>query len=245
MRWSSVPVIRSPLDRLGVDDVVALNQEIRDVAEGLDTMADAAQAITGLLHRDLVLDDRSPACALVRLYATVRDRHLPPELHDVVGEVSAEGARRTYLTLLGTAGDVPAWNDRRRSEGHRAIPLDRAAVLAEAAPMVAGLLGQLGIDVDAFLELDPDHARVLNHQEYGIFHVPDAHDSPLIPAQDFVVEHGVHSVIGCGGGLPSGEVFALILFSRAAVDLRTAELFRTVAYGIKSALVPYTFTVFG
>lgn len=234
----------SPLEQLSVDDVVALNEAIREAAAGLDTMAGAAQAIAALLHGALVLDDGEPACALVRIYATVRSQHLPRELRDLVDEGRRAFQRRPYLTLLGTAGAERAWNDRHSSRAHRAIPLDHVRVLVERAPMIAGLLSQLGVDVDAVLEETGRRARVVQHQEYGIFHVEDAKGSPLIPAQDFVQEHGVRSVIGCGGGLPSGEVFALVLFATVPVDFRAAELFRTIAYGIKAALVPYTFSVF-
>lgn len=242
MRGSGVT--SSQLQELTVDDVVAINEQIRDATNETKTMADAAQAVAELLYDVLVLENGEPACALIRVYATVRSGNLPDELRDLVDAGRAGHDPRPHLTLLGTAGSAPAWNDRRASAAHRAIPLDHSSILAEQAPMIAGLLSQLGVDIDAFLELEESRARVLQHQEYGIFHVQRAVASPLIPAQDFVSAYNVHSVIGCGGGLPSGEVFALVLFTRATVDFRAAELFRTVAYGLKAALVPFTFKVF-
>lgn len=226
-------LVTARLDCIGVDDVIALNAALREVAASSTTMAEAAQEITALIHRELVLEDGETACALVRLYTTIRDAR------------RGKAARPDQdLVLLGTSGDLPAWNDRKQSASHGAIPLDRADILADRAPMIAGLLTDLGVDIDAFVDLAARDARLIQHQDYGIFHVQEAAGSALIPAQDFVREHGVRSVVGCGGGLPSAEVFVLVLFSKVELDVDAAALFRTVAFGIKAALVPYTFKVF-
>ena len=236
------------LARLDVDDVVALSRGVRTAAASAGSMAEAAQGITEHVRRRLVLDDGStPACPLVRSYATVRADRLPDELRALAAaQVSADlGGRVPCLTLLGTAGTEPAWCDRERSAGHRTIPLVSAAEVDRTVPMVAGLLAQLDVDVDHIVDLQPAEALVLHHRDYGVFHVPEAAGSPLIPAQDFVAAYGVRSVVGCGGALPSGELFALVVFSAVPVDERGAALFRTLAYGIKAGLVPHTFRVFG
>lgn len=234
-------VREAELDTLSVDDIVALTSAVRDVAGARETMAQAAQAITDHLREALVLRDGSSACALVRLYTTLRGGFLPDGLEQA--PAPEDGRLRPYLTLVGTSGTRPAWNDRRLSASHAVIPLDRADILVDRAPMIAGLLSELGVDIDAFVDLEDSDAGLIQHQEYGIFHVECAEGSPLIPAQDFVTEHRIRSVIGCGGGLPSGEVFVLVLFALVDVDARTSELFRTLAFGIKAALVPYTFKV--
>lgn len=227
-----VPPVSLRLDSIGVDDVIALNTALRGAVTSTATMAEAAQAITALVYDRLVLEDGQPACALVRLYTTMRNAP------------SGDVGQQPHLVLLGTTGELPAWNDRRRSAAHAAIPLDRADILANRAPMIAGLLSELGVDIDAFVDLTGRDARLIQHQEYGVFHVERAAGSPLIPAQDFVREHCVRSVVGCGGGLPSGEVFVLVLFSKVDLDAAAAALFRTVAFGLKAALVPHTFRVF-
>lgn len=235
------------LARLDVDDVVTLSTDVREVAGGTASMVDAAQRIVEHLHRCFVLDGGAPACPLVRIYATVRAGDLSEELRQVAEAKVPAGLeeRVPCLTLLGTAGVEPQWCDRRRSVGHRTIPLVSTAEVTRSIPMVAGLLAQLGVDVDRIVELRPAEALVLHHRDYGVFHVPEADGSPLIPAQEFVRTYGVRSVIGCGGALPSGELFSLIAFSGVPLDASTAALFRTLAYGIKAALVPHTFRVLG
>ena len=56
-------------------------------------------------------------------------------------------------------------------------------------------------------------------------------------AQDeFVVPYGVTSVLGFGGLLRSGELFAVILFSRAPIPEASALRFRAIALDVRSAL---------
>ena len=224
-------------------DVVDLTRGVRDVAVRRPSMADAAQAIVEFLRDEL--DRPEVQTTLIRLYATIRTRALPPELNaETAGRDGSITPSTPCLTLLGTAGREAAWSDRRRSSGHRAIPLVDPRAVADQIPMVAGLMDQLGVDVGDVIDLREDNATVLHHREFGIFHVAQARGSRLIPAQDFVAQHGVESVVGCGGGLPSGEVFALVVFSSCSIDAACAEQFSTLAYGLKAALVPYTYRVF-
>jgi hypothetical protein len=75
---------------------------------------------------------------------------------------------------------------------------------------------------------------------FNVFHVADAAGSPHIPAQqEFVIPHGVRSVLGFGGLLPPGELFATILFTKARVPREVAERFRTLALNVKVALLPF------
>jgi hypothetical protein len=234
------------LDRLAVDDLVALSARFREINAEVVSMEEAAQALTDHLHRELVDEDGRPACALVRLYKTHRFGDLDPDLQDFArrahGGPVDEATR--CLTLLGTTGDEPDWNDRRRSQGHAAIPLVSAEVVAQS-PMIAALIGQLGLDVGEVVAPEESRTMALHHRDYDVFFVPTAPGSPMVPAQaGFVERYDIRSVVGCGGVLPSGDLFSLILFSRITLDEKTADLFRTLALSVKATLVRYTFEVF-
>lgn len=234
------------LSEFSIDDLVACSEAFRELRHEVATMDEAAQAITSYLHRNLVDDEGRPACPLVRLYKTHRFGLLPADLqafaHDSApGQVLDDEVR--CLTLLGTSGDDAGWNDRRRSEGHRAIPLVSAELVAQL-PMVRGLIEQLGVDVATVVE-PGDGGPSLHHRDYDLFFVPEAEGSPMVPAQDeFVRPFGIRSVVGCGGMLPSRDLYALILFSRLPLDAATADLFRTLALSVKATIVPFTFEVF-
>ena len=60
-----------------------------------------------------------------------------------------------------------------------------------------------------------------------------------IPAQEnFVVPYGIKSVVGFGGVLPSGNLFAVILFCRVAVPRAAADNFKSLALDVKTAVQP-------
>jgi hypothetical protein len=228
-----------------VDHVVGLNDTIRMGSADVVTAAGACQRICELLHGALQ-SAHGPDTALVRLYQSVRAGQLPAETR-VFAERLADHPiedETPCLTLLGTDGIEPAWRSRRTSRSHQAIALSDAEEVNARTPMVGGLFAQLGIDVDAIVRQRPDEKLLLHHRDYGVFHVPDPSVSPFIPDQTFVRAYAIRSVVGCGGVLPSGEVFALILFATVDIPEKVVPLFRTLAYGIKAALVPYTFKTF-
>lgn len=121
-----------------------------------------------------------------------------------------------FLALLGTKGDDPDWCDRKRSKGHRAIPLNRQTVTT--VPMLARCFQQIGFDLDLVLKAEEGIHLDGVSSAFGLFHVEDAAGSPFVPAQaEFVAPAGVRSVVGCGTMLPNGAVSIWIGFSRHAV----------------------------
>src|SRR5262249_41137651 len=131
------------------------------------------------------------------------------------------------------------WNDRRGSAGHRAIPLASEAMVRRS-PMIAQLVSQLGLEVATLLEPDPQLLVDLEQRSYNVFHVADARGSPYVPAQEsFVIPHGIRSVIGFGGLFPSGNLFAVILFTTTPIPRETADLFRPLALSVKLAVMPF------
>jgi two-component system NtrC family sensor kinase len=215
---------------------IALRRTVRDCTS-LET---AAGTIVRYLY-DHCVDVRSGArtCVLARFYKTHPYQALEPELQAYVADSmgsSAPPPTMRCLTLLGTAGDEPAWNSRHLSRSHRAIPLPSAEIV-RAAPMIAGLIEALGMDLEAVVAGEDATVRSTEARTYDVFHVEQALGSPAIPDQhDFVVPYAIRSVVGFGGVLRSGELFAVVLFSRAPIPPVSANRFRTIALDIKSAL---------
>lgn len=234
------------LDTFSIDDLIACRDAFRTFGEDATSLESVAQDITEYLQRALVTAAGEPACALVRMYKTHELGSLPPALQRYVQRAGREedlGDKTRCLTLVGTAGIEEEWNDRWMSHGHQAIPLATAEAV-QRSPMIVGLIEQLGLDVASVVDPAED-PMALHHRDYDVFFVDDALDSPLVPAQDgFVVPYGIRSVIGCGGVLPSGDLFALILFTKLQLSPAVADLFRTLALSVKATVVPYTFKVF-
>jgi hypothetical protein len=106
--------------------------------------------------------------------------------------------------------------------------------------MIAQLIYQLGLEPGAVVRPGPELLGGLDQRTYNVFHVSQALGSPYVPAQEeFVVPHGVQSVLGLGGVLATGDLFVVILFSRVALSRETAELFKPLALSVKLAVLPF------
>jgi serine phosphatase RsbU (regulator of sigma subunit)/PAS domain-containing protein/anti-sigma regulatory factor (Ser/Thr protein kinase) len=219
------------LASFGLADMVRLSVQLRELGTGAGSVEEFATRLCGHLWDELRGPDGASQVVLVRCYGTVPYAALPPAEREFVrgpGGVAEPADDLTCLTLLGTRGRRPEWDDRRASRGHRVLPLSDERAVARL-PMVAALLEQLGIDVPALVGARDALLTSAGRHRCGVFHVDAALGSPAIPAQDFVVEHDVDSVLGFGGMLPTGEVYAVVVFAGVPVPAATAQLFETVA----------------
>lgn len=106
--------------------------------------------------------------------------------------------------------------------------------------MIAQLIAQFGLPIHAVLNPDPTLIVDLEQKTFNVFHVLDAVNSPHVPAQqEFVVPFGVRSVLGFGGMLPSGNLIAIIVFSKMPISWETADMFKTLALNLKLAVLPF------
>jgi signal transduction histidine kinase len=220
---------------------------LRRLGAGAASMEEVAGRIVRCLYDsfvDPVSNER--ALALARLFTTLSYADLDEGLRDSARaflrqEPGGPPARPDMkcLTLLATVGAQAAWNNRTRSAGHRAIPLSSANLVAQS-PMIAQLIRQCGFDLGVLLAPGGDLLVDLEQRTYNVFHVPEARGSPFVPAQeDFVLPLGVRSVLGFGGLLPSGQLFAIIIFSRVLIARETANMFAPLALSAKIALLPF------
>ncbi|MFT3695967.1 MAG: ATP-binding protein [Kofleriaceae bacterium] len=187
--------------------LVALGTRVRRVSEAAQlTMDEISARIV-----DLIFSEVSSTSVLVRAYRTRPLHSLTPELIAKARASAADLVDETRcLVLTASRGYEPAWNDVNRSVGHRVIPLrDEAAI--RALPMVSALFAQLGSNARSDARAD-------------VFFVPDAVGSPLVPAQhEFVLRYNVRSVVGCGGVMPDGETFALMIFATVMIPAQTVR----------------------
>jgi signal transduction histidine kinase len=240
-----VSVAHYDLASFDLSGMIECGRVVRSLGDSAESMEAAAQKIVRFFYNNLIdahTGERN--CALVRCFKTHRLSQLPPELAASARSRLADKSRGTLqmscLTLLATAGDLPDWNDRSRSRGHAAIPLE-SVDMVQQAPMIAALLRQMGLKIEEALYPGPGLMLDADQHAFNVFHVEDAAGDYSVPAQaSFVQPHGIRSVLGFGGLLPSGELFAIIMFSRTTIPRSTADMFRTIALGVKLALLPHT-----
>ncbi|MBC7791838.1 MAG: hypothetical protein H7Z74_17975 [Anaerolineae bacterium] len=228
------------LGNFSLVDTLRCQRELRGLGKNAKSMEIAARELVRFFYeetRDPASGDR--ACALVRFYKTQAFGTLTPALQRFAGNLVGQNPideKTKCLVLLATVGDEPAWNSRHESRGHQAIPLLSVEVVKQA-PMIAQLINDFGFELSDVVESSSEILRNRAGKSYGVFHVPEAVGSPFIPAQsDFVAPHGVRSVLGFGGLLPAGDLFATIMFSRTHIPTATADRFKTLALDVRSLL---------
>lgn len=206
---------------------------LRNMNVGAKSMEEVAERMVRHLYEQTVdAQTGEPACALVRFFRTYSYRQLNDNLQeaarDILGGKSVAPGTKC-LTLLATAGQESYWNSRADSSGHKAIPLvDKDFI--DRAPMISQLIQQFGLEISTVLEPNPEILVDLERTTFNVFYIPEALGSPHIPAQkEFVVPYQVQSILGFGGMLPSGNLFAIILFSKVQIPREAADSFKWVS----------------
>ena len=230
------------LTKFDLGDMLKCSLRLRETAAGAPTLEASAERVCRFLYDELHGPDGKRACALVRCYKTHAYGALDPDLQsfarDLLGTQTPRSTMKC-LTLMATVGQNPGWNSRQLSRGHRAVPLPSPEIV-EKAPMIAQLIKELGLEMNTVLQPSPDVVRELAGKRHGVFHVENALGSPYIPAQqEFVVRFGIRSVLGFGGMLTVGDLFAVILFATVHVPANVADRFKTLALDVKSAFFKF------
>jgi len=204
-------------------------------------LEDAAQTLA-----EAVVGQFSDSVTLARVFVTLPFEGLPPDVH-TFAQTLAEGAHveselrpdTRILSLVGTSGKEPEWNDRRRSKGHVGIPLSSARFVA-GIPMISRLLKELGVPIEWIDRRDTEIVTKKLGDVSGLFHVDNAVEATdhegrkIIAAQDFVREYRIRSVFGVGGAYVGGNIVVLIVFCHDAVPRRAAERFLPLVHLFKS-----------
>lgn len=243
---------RSPeyhdLTKFTILDITECGRVLRQMGNGAESMEEVAGRIVRYLY-DTLADKQSgtKVCALVRFFKTLDYQALAEELKVFVKERPGGAAPlpgMKCMTLLGTAGEEPAWNSRRSSQQHKVFPLPGEETFTQI-PMLLNLVRQLGLPLDMVVNPDPELLLDMEQRNYNVFYIAEALGSPYIPAQEqFVVPYGIRSVVGFGGLLPSGDMFAIVMFLKVPLKREAADLFRTLSLNVKLAILPFEGRVF-
>jgi hypothetical protein len=236
-------LVAQDVDLTRIDGRAALElaSQLRALGRQAGSIEEVGSRVTRFLYDHLRAVGGQRSCVLARFFETHPFGKLPGDLQ-ACARVGAAGhplaPAMRCLILFGTTGDRAEWCSPSRSAHHRAIPVASAA-LVDQSPMISRLLHELGLPVP---ELRAPAGGLLGREEHtcNVFYVPQASGSPYVPAQDdFVIPCGIQSVLGFGGWLPTGELFATVLFTRVPVPPATVDLWKQVAVGLRQALIPW------
>lgn len=231
------------VNHLTISDIINCRNGLRDINKNATSMEEVAEKMVRYFYSQFTYDQTNKqACALVRIYKTIAYGDLDINLRTFADSLLPNTPKQNStrcLTLLATAGEQPNWSSRKLSSGHKTIPLPSETVISKL-PMISQLIKQLGVEINSIIK--PDSSIMVDTSEklYNVFYIADALGSPYIPAQkEFVIPYGIKSVLGFGSLLPQGDLLVTILFLRVGIKQETAELFKSLALGTKSAVLPF------
>lgn len=231
------------LQEFSLRSMTQCSAALRALGVGASSLEEVAGRVVRYFYEHMGFSPSpEPACALVRFFKTHPFGALDEgSRRYVVGLLGRQPdiPSTKCLTLMASAGLRPEWNDRTQSKHYKAVPItgDRFSM---QFPMFSQLLTQCGVSVDALLPSGHELLVDEHEKSYNVFFVPRAAGSPYVPVQqEFVLRYGIQSVVGFGGLLPSGNLFTVILFTRAEIPRETVELFRTLALAVKVAVLPF------
>ncbi len=233
----------SQLSTIDIAELVPLFNRTKERLNNVNTVEEAAQRLTDSLYVEF-----QNSIILVRVYATVPFGKLPASNRSFASRLARDQGitallndNTLVLSLLGTRGSNPAWNDRRQSKGHVGIPLASAASI-DRVPMVSRLLKETGLELDWISSQDTDIVIKALGRVSGVFYVQDAATAvdqqgrKIIAAQDFVAANQVKTVFGLAGGYATNATFAaLVVFCRETMSKSQAALFTPLITTFKAA----------
>lgn len=233
------------LQDLSATEVFSVFERVKAEIDGMPCLQLAAQRCAEVLY-----DGFKESLVLARVYLTVDFAQLPADdqafvmagarANGVADQITAD---TPVLSLLGTKGVEPEWNDRTNSVGHRGIPLVSAEFVS-AIPMVARLMEEMGIGLGWIDERESKIVIRSRGTTAGVFHVPNASaatdlaDRKIIPAQDFVRDYGVRAVFGTGGTYIARSFLAILFFTREDLPRAGADRFMSLVSTVKAATMP-------
>jgi hypothetical protein len=217
------------MTKLGETPMAAFHAWEENVQAGIrtcGTLEESAQRCVSMIY-----DQFRESVIMARFYAILPFERLPAEARRfAAGVAGSRGAKEPLenetmvLALLGTRGELPAWNDRRSSRGHLAIPLVSTSFV-DAIPMVSRMLKELGVPIEWVTGAGKGIMTDTFARLGGFFYVEDAEtavdhmDRKIIPAQDFVTKHRVKTVFGTAGMYVRSRMFiTLIIFCRDTIE---------------------------
>jgi hypothetical protein len=222
-------------------DVQAFRELLSVEAAREPTLCAAAQRFATLFVA------RFPSIVLSRVFAVVPYKRLPVadaecalRFAEQCGAAAILVPTTPVLSLLGSTGAYPAWNDRRLSKGHLSIPL-LSQELVEGIPMIAQLLADLGVDLaylDGAREIGSRRLLGSTNQCFYVEKASESRDSRgrhIIPSQAFVAEHHIQTVFGMAGSYVDGTMVASISFTAETVKKSTVDRFVSVIANFKMA----------
>lgn len=188
---------------------------------------------------DTIYEEYAESLVLLRMFVSVPYSALPQFNQQFVINLAKEKGialdlknETPILSLIGTRGKEPEWNNRQQSKGHIGIPLVSTDFI-DTIPMVSRLFRDLGLKLSWLTNPESGLSIDASNDLAGVFFVEDAKQSmdyqgrKIIPVQSFVDDYDIRTVFGIGGQYRLGghNIVAMIFFSKEKFSMTIARKF--------------------
>lgn len=227
---------------LSTTQIFALSKHIKEKTEGLSCLEEAAHEILKILCCSLITESGKSPFVLARFFKSCLYSEMPSDIQAYINGKESWGGisgQNQYLTLLGSWGDLEEWKNRIHSKNYKAFPLNDPHIL-DKFPMLSAVFSQIGFELPE--KVLPDKSILIKerHKKLKLFCVEEAKGSKFIPKQaEFVEPFSVESCFGFGGMYPTGNIYAIIIFSREKIQKQDASVFLSLNPAIKWATLGY------
>lgn len=204
---------------------------------GFESFEEIAQAFV-----DNLFERFQDSLVLLRLFASLPYSALPPLDQQLVDNKAKDsGTRHLYkdttpvLTLLGTRGRSPEWNQRAKSQGFRCIPLVSSSYVASLS-MLSMQFKAMNFDLALLDAWDTTVAANAHADEFtGMLYVnhaamdKDEQGRMVVPRQEFVLENNVKTALGFGTGYSDHPtILTLFAFTTEILNKTAMEPFSSL-----------------
>jgi len=219
------------LATFNIDDLARCTKSVNKLGSDSETSADFASSLVTYLYDHFKNEAGKPACALIRFFQTMPYANIGKELQSIVDEELQQQQGDDLMTcmiLRATRGHIAEWNSTRYSNQHRVIPMPNEKTISRV-PMLSQLIRALGFRLTGAGNSvnSADASSKTNQQD--VLLVADPGDNSIIPEQaGFVVPFGIKSALGLGSLLPSGNMFALLMFTNVDLPVEIRETLKSL-----------------
>ena len=196
---------------------------------------------------DILYEEFEESTVLARVFGTVAFRELPDRDKEFVRKLagirecgSELNDETIVISLLGTRGRKPTWNDRYGSAGRLGIPVVSCSFI-KTIPMVSVLVAET---VTGVPWMEKQKSKILVTSLGKMARMIYVHDAgtdltgggvKTVAVQNFVWDHDVKTVVGLGGSYLNESFVSIMLFTNETITSEEVKKFMPLVNTFKTA----------
>ncbi|MBI4405880.1 MAG: GAF domain-containing protein [Deltaproteobacteria bacterium] len=222
------------LTSLNLKEMILIGAALREVAGTAKRKEEIGETLSKHLYQTLTIGkSKDPACAFVQFFHTECYSLLSPDCRAAAEKlIPKKKIKKNSLCMClhANEGMNGKWNDLLWRKCHT-LPLDSHLFTVRFQ-----VLSQLV----SLLQLERKRISGQWAGNFKVLHITNLAEIPYYQKHSkFIASLGIRSAVAFGGLLPSGKMFAFVLYLRTEIPARVSKLFEVLALNVRMALLPF------